>query len=215
MNSKVAVIGTGYVGLTTGACLAHLGHTVCCLDVVPEKIASLERGEIPIVEDGLAEIVQGAVKEGRLEPYLNFLDVEAGDVIFNPTGTVHALGAGIFIYEIQQSSDLTYRLYDYNRRGSDGKLRELHIDKALEVANLSKGQNAKVILTIDADLQHNPKDLARLLYYLEENKCDLVIGSRFIGKNDIPLHNLSKLVSDQTFGQQSIVKNRQNASYKT
>ena len=66
MNSKVAVIGTGYVGLTTGACLAHLGHTVCCLDVVPEKIASLERGEIPIVEDGLAEIVQGAVKEGRL-----------------------------------------------------------------------------------------------------------------------------------------------------
>ena len=53
MGSKIAVIGTGYVGLTTGACLAHLGHDVVCADIVPEKVEALNRGEIPILEAGL------------------------------------------------------------------------------------------------------------------------------------------------------------------
>src|SRR5687768_2001737 len=55
--SIVGVIGTGYVGLTTGACLAHLGHRVVCADVVSEKVALLNSGEIPIVEAGLEELV--------------------------------------------------------------------------------------------------------------------------------------------------------------
>lgn len=96
-------------------------------------------------EDMTASQVRVAVDKGELEPYLNFVEVSPGDVIYNPAGTVHALGAGIFIYEIQQSSDLTYRLYDYNRRGADGKLRDLHLDKALDVATLKAEQNAKVI----------------------------------------------------------------------
>ena len=64
--SRVAVIGTGYVGLTSGAFLAHLGHDVCCADIVPEKVAVLSRGEIPIIEDGLEQLVREGLACGRL-----------------------------------------------------------------------------------------------------------------------------------------------------
>lgn len=64
--SSIAVVGTGYVGLTTGAYLAHLGHHVICADVIPEKVDRLNNGEIPIVEPGLDELVQEGRREGRL-----------------------------------------------------------------------------------------------------------------------------------------------------
>ena len=64
--SRVAVIGTGYVGLTSGAFLAHLGHDVCCADIMPEKVAALSRGEIPIIEDGLEQLVREGLACGRL-----------------------------------------------------------------------------------------------------------------------------------------------------
>ncbi len=66
MGSKVAIIGTGYVGLTTGACLAHLGHDVTCADVIPEKVAALNAGQIPILETGLDELVAEGTAAGRL-----------------------------------------------------------------------------------------------------------------------------------------------------
>jgi mannose-6-phosphate isomerase len=91
-----------------------------------------------------ADRVRQAVGDGNLEEYLNRIPVTAGDVVYNPEGTVHAIGAGIFLFEIQQASDLTYRLYDYRRRGADGAERELHVDRALEVANLGAGRLAKV-----------------------------------------------------------------------
>ncbi len=65
-GKKVAIIGTGYVGLTTGACFAHLGHQVVCADVDPEKIAGLQRGEMPIYEPGLEQIVKDGIRSGRL-----------------------------------------------------------------------------------------------------------------------------------------------------
>ena len=66
MASTIAVIGTGYVGLTTGACFAHLGHNVICADIVQEKVDSLQRGEIPIHEPGLEEIVRAGMRNGTL-----------------------------------------------------------------------------------------------------------------------------------------------------
>ena len=65
--SRIAIVGTGYVGLTTGACFAHLGHEVICADVDPDKVARLSAGEIPIVEHGLDRLVDEGLRSGRLK----------------------------------------------------------------------------------------------------------------------------------------------------
>lgn len=98
-----------------------------------------------------------SLASGEVEKLLNFIPVKKGDCYFIPSGTVHAIGAGCLILEIQQNSDLTYRVYDYNRRGADGKLRELHVDKAVKVINFNKyepklfasGENPRVITECD------------------------------------------------------------------
>ena len=74
-----------------------------------------------------------AVEENRIRDVLNFHPVCAGECYYIPAGLVHAIGAGILIAEIQQNSDLTYRVYDYDRVGADGKPRELHRKKACDV----------------------------------------------------------------------------------
>jgi UDPglucose 6-dehydrogenase len=66
LRRRVAVLGTGYVGLTFGAFLAGLGHEVCCADITPEKVAMLSRGKIPIVEPGLDLLVREGLANGRL-----------------------------------------------------------------------------------------------------------------------------------------------------
>lgn len=102
------------------------------------------RREVPASE------VRRAVELGTLEELVNEVPVGAGDVIYNPPGTVHAIGAGVFLYEIQQASDITYRLYDYGRTDANGRPRELHLEKALAVAHLQGGETAKrVPLPID------------------------------------------------------------------
>lgn len=65
--SRIAVIGTGYVGLTTGACFAHIGHEVICADIDTDKVARLQRGEIPILEAGLDNLVKEGLEDGRLQ----------------------------------------------------------------------------------------------------------------------------------------------------
>lgn len=76
------------------------------------------------------------IENNTLTDILNEVKVKKGDVFFIEAGTVHAIGAGIVICEIQQNSNTTYRVYDYNRRDKDGNTRELHIDKAIEVSSL-------------------------------------------------------------------------------
>ena len=70
------------------------------------------------------------VEDNSIMEVLKRYDVTAGDVFFLPAGRVHAIGAGCFIAEIQQTSNITYRIYDYNRKGADGKGRELHTELA-------------------------------------------------------------------------------------
>lgn len=77
-----------------------------------------------------------AIRAGTLENLLEYAEVQAGDVLYVQANTVHALGPGLLIYEIQQSSDVTYRLYDWNRMGLDGKPRPLHIEKGVQVSNV-------------------------------------------------------------------------------
>lgn len=77
-----------------------------------------------------------AVNDGTIEQMLQWVEVKPGDVVFIPPGVVHAIGKGILLAEIQQSSDITYRIHDYNRRDKDGNLRPLHIKEAQEVVSL-------------------------------------------------------------------------------
>ena len=78
-----------------------------------------------------------------MEDLLNFIPVKKGNSYFIQAGTVHAICKGCLIYEIQQNSNLTYRVFDYNRTDKDGKKRELHIDKALKVTNFHKFEPIK------------------------------------------------------------------------
>ena len=88
--------------------------------------------------DVTKEEYETAIKEKRLTELLNFYEVKAGECYFIPSGTIHAIGKGCLICEIQQNSNLTYRVYDYGRKDKNGNERELHIEKALKVTNLKK-----------------------------------------------------------------------------
>ncbi|MDI9312053.1 MAG: hypothetical protein QM535_17700 [Limnohabitans sp.] len=105
--------------------------------------------------DEHAKLIAGFKEETSREEYLkhlsdktlvsilDLLEVEKGDVFFIETGTVHAIGAGTVIAEIQQTSDITYRLYDFDRKDANGNLRELHIDLALDAINYKKSEAHK------------------------------------------------------------------------
>ena len=77
--------------------------------------------------------LERALAAGRAEEAVRYRPVEAADVVLLPAGTVHALCAGVMVYEVQQASDLTFRLHDYGRPGLDGRPRELHLERAMEV----------------------------------------------------------------------------------
>ena len=83
-----------------------------------------------------SELKEACEKGSAVEPLLRRVRVRRGDVCYIPAGCVHAIGAGILLYEIQQSSDVTYRFYDWDRTDANGKRRELHLKKALDVTNL-------------------------------------------------------------------------------
>lgn len=86
------------------------------------------------IVDGIGQAdFEQAIRNNRVEDVVRFFDVKAGDVVFVPPGTVHALCRNVMAYEVQQSSDLTFRIWDYNRPGADGCPRELHIDRAMDV----------------------------------------------------------------------------------
>jgi len=83
------------------------------------------------------ELRAACEKGAAVEPLLRRVNVKPGDVCFIPAGCVHAIGAGIMLYEIQQPSDVTYRFYDWDRVDAQGRRRELHLRKALDVTDLS------------------------------------------------------------------------------
>ncbi len=107
-----------------------LGKTEAWLILSAERGAKLVYG----VQAESSEQLRAQVESGRLEESLNWVTVQPGDVLYIPHGCVHALGGGIVIYEIQQSSDVTYRFWDWNRCNAEGQKRELHTEKALDVS---------------------------------------------------------------------------------
>jgi mannose-6-phosphate isomerase len=120
-----------------------------------------------------------AALSGEIEDLVHWFRVKAGDTFFTPPGTVHAIGSGVALCEIQQQSDLTYRLYDY------GRPRELHLDKSVQVADLNPHPGRSVPVTLPGGMQL----LARCRYFATERleletlleyrpnpeRCDLLI----------------------------------------
>lgn len=98
-------------------------------------------------KDGVTrEIYEEAVRSGRIEELMNVENVNAGDTFFTPAGRVHAIGAGIVLVEIQQTSDITYRIYDWNRKSSGKEKRELHTDMALDAIDFDQSGTNKIRL---------------------------------------------------------------------
>lgn len=93
-------------------------------------------------------VLEKSLYDGTVEKYLQKVPVHSDDIFFIKPGTVHAIGAGALIAEIQESSNLTYRLFDYNRVDKNGKKRELHIEKALAVVNMQGSARPKQPLRV-------------------------------------------------------------------
>ncbi|MDD3003635.1 type I phosphomannose isomerase catalytic subunit [Flavobacterium sp.] len=108
------------------------------------------------------------LKNKSLVSILETIKVNVGDVFFIETGTVHAIGAGVVIAEIQQTSDVTYRLYDFDRKDASGATRELHVDMALEAINYKKVKTQRS-------------------YKKEENKSNPVVDCPYFTTHFIPL----------------------------
>ena len=98
--------------------------------------------------DVTKEEYETAIKEKRLTELLNFYEVKAGECYFIPSGTIHAVGKGCLIGEIQQNSNLTYRVYDYGHKNKNGKDRGLYLEKVLQVTKLAKYKNTPLTGTI-------------------------------------------------------------------
>lgn len=119
------------------------------------------------------EEVEERVKNNSIMNVLNFFPTKPGDVFFIPARTVHAIGAGNLICEIQQSSNCTYRLYDYDRRDKFGNLRELHLEKALDVLNFNKYESQSFDKEADEDglVLVRCKYFESILYEVTEEIC--------------------------------------------
>lgn len=111
------------------------------------------------------EKLKKSLETGTVEKYLQKIKVHKDDLFYIEAGTVHAIGAGVLIAEIQESSNLTYRMYDYGRTDKNGKARELHIAKALEVAN-RKGSRS-------------PRQPMRVLRYQKGSATELLCRCKY------------------------------------
>lgn len=122
------------------------GKTEMWYIVEAEKGAGIYLG---FKEDTTREAYEKAIENHTLTDLLNFFEVKAGECYFIPSGTIHAIGAGCLICEIQQNSNLTYRVYDYGRKDKNGKERELHVEKALKVTSLKKYTRSPIRIKTD------------------------------------------------------------------
>lgn len=114
--------------------------------------------------------MRACLEDGTIGKYLRKVPVAKDDVFYIPAGTIHAVGAGVLLAEIQQNSNLTYRLYDYERLDKEGRKRKLHWEKALEVANLSSSIKPRQPMRV---LRYRPGVASELLCrckYFEVNR---------------------------------------------
>lgn len=124
-------------------------------------------------DSGKEEYLQN-LNNKSLTSILDDIKAQAGDVFFLETGTVHAIGAGLVVAEIQQTSDITYRLYDFDRKDAQGNTRELHVDLALDAINYNKVDTYKK-------------------YDKAENESNVIVDCPYFTTNFIPLNGEKKV----------------------
>ncbi len=141
-----------------------------------EIILGVTKGTTP-------DLFRDAITEGNLEPYLHRIPVKAGDVVCVPSRSIHAILEGLVIAEIQQNSNTTYRVYDWNRL-RDGKPRPLHVDKALDVINFEQVEPSLCApkLVYDQDGMHRFR-LCHNRYFVTE-RVEMEKGATFSGYGD-------------------------------
>lgn len=154
-----------------------LGKTECWYILGAEPGAKIVYG---VRHPVTPEDVRIAVNANRLEDLLYSVEVRPGDAVFVPAGTVHAIGAGVTLFELQEYSDVTYRLYDYGRIQPDGQPRELHLERALDVMRYEPSPNHAVTpVTLASDAHVTRRALVACDYFVEEELAirDSVQGS--------------------------------------
>lgn len=124
----------------------ELGKTECWYILAADPGAEIIYGHSAQSKEEL----KAQIEAGNWEELLTKVPVKAGDFFYVPSGTMHAIGGGILILETQQSSDTTYRVYDFDRKDAAGQLRDLHIQQSIDVLNLGQPANSRPV-TLEAD----------------------------------------------------------------
>jgi mannose-6-phosphate isomerase len=159
----------------------ELGKTEMWVVLDAEPGAELILG---VAEGTTPEDFRQGIADGKLEPFLHRLPVKKGDHICVPAGTLHAIMGGILIAEIQQNSNTTYRVYDWNRVGADGQPRPVHIDKALDVINFEQvAPQLKPPTPLSEQNGVRREQLCANQYFVTE-RVILEEGASFNGEND-------------------------------
>ncbi len=130
-------------------------------------------------------LIHAAIQDGSLARYLHAYKVSEGDIAYIPAGTVHAMKRNTIVAEIQENSDITYRLYDYNRVGNDGRMRPLKLDKALEVMDYAPVKEAVVthpspVKNGVVNIKQTPYFTANLLYLTQKAQRDYAPLDSFV-----------------------------------
>ena len=124
----------------------ELGKTECWYVIAAEEGAEIIYGHNAKSREELRQ----QIEKKEWDKLLTKVPVKAGDFFYVPSGTMHAIGSGILILETQQSSDTTYRVYDFDRKDAKGNLRELHLEKSIDVLNIGAPANSRPV-TVKAD----------------------------------------------------------------
>ena len=124
------------------------------------------------------------LRNGTVEECLNIFEAKPGDCVFVRAGTVHAIGAGILLAEVQQMSNITFRLHDWGKLGSDGKPREIHIEQSLACTDFERGPVMPVTPAVLSDGDHRHEELVRSEYFVIQrhqtsNAFDVNVDNKF------------------------------------
>jgi len=159
----------------------ELGKTEMWVVLQAKEGASVILG---VSEGTTPELFQKGIEDGSLEPYLHHIPVKTGDHICVPASSLHAIMDGLMIAEIQQNSNTTYRVYDWNRVGADGKPRDLHIEKAMQTINFEQVAPTLCPPELIEDKNGVSRfELCRNSYFVTE-RVEIAAGSSFEGVCD-------------------------------